>query len=84
MKAGLVRLQTDFPRTHDLARLRGLLPDDWSARQTNADLASLTEWAVASRYPGDWVEASRTDAETAAQSARAVLSAIEQDLDIEA
>ncbi len=80
LKAGLVFLQTDFPRTHDLARLRNLLPEGWTTRQARADLAGLTEWAVESRYPGDWADTGPAEAESAIKSARAVLSAIIVDL----
>ncbi|MCY3990242.1 MAG: HEPN domain-containing protein [Caldilineaceae bacterium] len=44
----------DFPFTHDLNALRNLLPASWSVRTEHADLAGLTEWAVQTRYPGEW------------------------------
>ena len=54
IKAGLVSLQIDFPRSHDLDALRNLMPQDWTARSQHPDLAELTEWAVEARYPGEW------------------------------
>ena len=41
-------------------------------RTTHADLAELTQWAVETRYPGDWPEAIRSEAE-----ARAVHDSVE-------
>ncbi len=40
------------------------------------DLAELTVWAVEARYPGDWPEATRDDAERAVAQARAALESI--------
>jgi HEPN domain-containing protein len=80
IKAGLVFLQRDFPKSHDLDALRNLLPDDWRIKTVSSDLADLTEWAVEARYPGQWPEASSPDAESALRQAAAVLDAIEADL----
>ncbi len=79
LKAVLVYLQTDFPRRHDLDLLRNLIPPDWQVRQQFPDLAALTEWAVEARYPGDWVDAGRSDAELAVQQARQVFDTVELD-----
>ena len=76
LKAALVLERIDFPRQHDLDALRNLLPDTWSGRRTHLDLAQLTEWAVESRYPGDWPEATATDAEQAVSQARGVYDSI--------
>jgi HEPN domain-containing protein len=51
----------------------------WLAQQC-ADLAELTEWAVESRYPGDWQEANEHDAQLAFKQARDVLESIRVDL----
>ena len=53
IKAVLVADNLPFPKTHDLERLATLLPDPSVLAQCNADLASLTEFAVGSHYPGD-------------------------------
>ncbi|HUT01939.1 MAG TPA: HEPN domain-containing protein [Phycisphaerae bacterium] len=82
LKAGLVLLQRSFPRTHDLSRLLDLLPTDWSVRTAPVDLPALTEWAVESRYPGDWEEATQTDAESAVGTAQAVVAAVEQGMNL--
>ena len=76
----MVWLQTEFPRTHDLGLLRGLLPAGWSVRDVDANLSALTEWAVESRYPGDWPDATGADAAEAVEWARAVTDAAGRDL----
>ena len=80
VKAILVFLQVDFPRTHDLDRLVRLIPGDWQVAVAHPDLADLTEWAVEARYPGDWPEATKADARSAAQHARAVWTSVTADL----
>ena len=72
LKAVLVFLQIDFPRRHDLDMLRNLVPVGWRLKEELPDLAELTEWAVEARYPGDWPEATGSDARSAVQQARAV------------
>jgi len=80
LKAVLVLVQTDFPKTHDLDMLRRLLPQDCSVRTEPADVADLTEWAVEARYPGDWPEATLSDARRAVGVAKQVLAMTRQDL----
>ena len=53
---------TEFPFTHDLDALRNRLPEGWQVRTTHTDLAELTQWAVETRHPGDWPEATESDA----------------------
>ena len=79
IKAALVWLQIDFPWQHDLDVLRNLLPDDWRVKHENLDLATLTEWAMEARYPGDWPEASEADAQRAFEQARAIWRSISED-----
>ena len=76
MKAALVLEEIDFPFTHDLDALRNSLPDSWSVRNTHTDLAELTEWAVETRYPGDWPEPTDSDAMRAQSEARAVHNSV--------
>lgn len=80
LKAALVFLNVDFPRTHNLADLRRLLP--WrSPRPLNArDLAQLSRWGVEARYPGDWPEASQDDARAAIVQAQSILADVVSDL----
>ena len=80
IKAGLVFLQINFPKTHVLDAIRNMLPGDWATRRECPDLADLTEWAVESRYPDNWPEATPADAADAVAKAKLVLEAIERDL----
>ena len=77
LKAALVLEGTEFPFTHDLDALRNRLPEDWQVRTTHADLAELTQWAVETRYPGDWPEATEPDAIRSEAEARAVHNSVE-------
>ena len=72
LKAALVLDEVEFPFTHDLDALRNLLPGSWSVRDTHPDLAELTEWAMETRYPGDWPEHTDADATRAVFQARSV------------
>ena len=76
LKAALILEEVDFSFTHDLDALRNLLPDGWAVRDTHADLAELTEWAVETRYPGDWPEPNDADAYRAMSQARALYDSI--------
>lgn len=76
LKAALVLEETDFPLRHDMDVFRNLLPDTWSVRRTHPDLAQLAKWSVEVRYPGDWQEATATDAERAVSQARGVYDVI--------
>lgn len=80
IKAALVFLQIEFPKTHDLDALRNLVPEDWTVRQAFPDLAELTEWSVEARYPGDWPEATADDARGSLDEARRVLDLVTADL----
>lgn len=62
IKACLVRAGIAFPKSHDLEVLRGLLPSQHAIRAVAGDFAALTEWAVESRYPGPWPQASNEEA----------------------
>ncbi len=76
LKAVLVYEQIDFPRTHDLDRLRNMIPELWQVPKQYPDLAALTQWAVEARYPGDWAEATEGEARTATEQARGIHDAI--------
>ena len=80
LKAVLISLGIDFPRTHDLDVLRNLVPDDWQLKNTHPDLANLTAWATEARYPGDWVEPTDEEAVSAVEQARAVLTSVTTEL----
>ena len=79
LKSIFVFLQVDFPRSHDLDLLRNLIPEGWSVGVTEVDLAALSEWAVESRYPGDWPDATPNDAKAALEHARIILDLVVAD-----
>ena len=79
-KAALFALRVDFPRAHDLDVLRNLLPDGWRVKDQFPDLAEMTEWAVESRYPGDWPEAKEIDAENALNQAKMIWNVVGKDI----
>lgn len=80
IKAIFVFLQLDFPFTHDLDRLRDLLPAGWAVKQQFPELAELSVWAVEPRYPGDVIEANHQDAKQAVEKARNVYETALEDL----
>lgn len=76
LKAVLIFLEVDFPRTHDLNVLRNLVSDGWQLETAHPDLASLTGWAAEARYPSDMPEATNADAFEAVEQARAVWASV--------
>jgi HEPN domain-containing protein len=80
IKAIFVFLQTDFPYTHDLNRLRDLLPEGWPIKENLPDLSGLSLWAVEPRYPGDLPEATEKEAEALVEQAREILQMTLEDL----
>ncbi len=76
LKAALVLEGVEFPFSHDLDALRNLLPDSWLVRAAHPDLAELTEWAVETRYPGDWPEPNDDDANRALSQASALYDSV--------
>lgn len=81
IKAIFVFLQVDYPFTHNLDRLRDLLPEGWAVKRDFPDLASLSEWAVEPRYPGDLKEATQQEAEAAVEQARNIYETTLKDLE---
>lgn len=80
LKTVLIFLQVDYPYRHDLERLRNLIPAGWEIRTGHPYLSDLTDWAVESRYPGDWPDATEADARLAAEQARTVYECVLRDL----
>ena len=80
IKAALVFLQIPFPKTHDLNRLRDLLPEGWTVKEM-PHLGGLSAWAVEPRYPGDVIEATRQDAEQAVKLAGDIHETTLEDLE---
>jgi HEPN domain-containing protein len=80
IKAIFVFLNVEFPFTHDLDRLRDLLPGKWDVKNEFPDLAGLTIWAVEARYPGDMPDVTTAEAAEAMQLAEDVYKLVEEDL----
>lgn len=80
LKAVLVFVNVDFPRTHSLDTLRNLAPTGWHYKVEHPDLADLSEWAVDARYPDDLPDATEVDARDAVRRARAVWGSVVRDL----
>lgn len=76
LKASLIFLQIDFRRTHDLNVLRDLLPERWQRKIAPPNLKDLNRWAVEARYPENMREATKADASTAVEQARAVWTSV--------
>ncbi|MCP4452385.1 MAG: HEPN domain-containing protein [Planctomycetes bacterium] len=53
LKALLVSLNLEFPRTHNIGTLLDLLHEAVSVPSEVEEAASLTDYAVMTRYPGD-------------------------------
>ena len=52
LKAVLVYLGIQFPKIHDLDRLRELIPPGWQVKEKFPQLYDLSIWSVEARYPG--------------------------------
>lgn len=81
LKAALTLAGIEAPRTHDLDDLRNRLPTDWRARQGPRDLASLSDFAVDSRYPDDFAPVTPLQSATAVRQAIAVIRRVREDFD---
>jgi HEPN domain-containing protein len=79
IKALLVADQITFKFSHDLELLAGLLLSTRVVSVEVADLASLGQWATATRYPGD-DEPTWADAVRAVEVADAVLTDVRASL----
>ena len=72
IKAVLVLEGVDFPKTHDIEKLSGLLPrgvlETWSAEEQRR----LTLYATMTRYPGDYEPIPLKEAQNAVRITRRV------------
>ena len=80
LKALLVLLEIEFPYTHDLDRLREIVPPGWRVKAKFPKLYALSIWAVESRYPGDMPDVVEADAQEALRTAEAVYQIIAEDM----
>lgn len=72
LKAYLVYRSVDFPRTHNISTLLELCSDyaDWPLALCDAE--ELTDYAVATRYPGEAAGVTAHDAQRAIENAERV------------
>lgn len=78
LKAVLIALGIVFPRTHSIRRLLDLLPADLAVPEDIQEAASLTDYAVLTRYPGDLEPVDNEEYQEAIRLAETVLSWAEQ------
>lgn len=80
LKAAIIASGGSLERTHSLVALAERLPRSWHASQVDADLADLSRAAVEERYPDVGDSLSAAKAESGLDVARAVVAAVEADL----
>ena len=78
LKAVLVSCRIAVPRTHSIRMLLDLLPDTFTVPERVEDAASLTDYAVMGRYPGDTEPVDDEEYKEAIRLAKAVISWTEQ------
>jgi HEPN domain-containing protein len=77
LKAYLVLHQIDFPRTHNLGELLDLVASrDAPMADLLRDITTLNPYGVEYRYPGDFPDLTREDAEHAFRLAEKVRAAV--------
>jgi HEPN domain-containing protein len=76
LKAYLIAHEVPYPKTHDLADLRALIPSDAELVLADADLQRLNPWTIEGRYPGDVPEATDAQAEDCLGAAERVVRAV--------
>lgn len=79
LKAALTLSGIDAPKSHDLDDLRRRLPSDWRVKRRPADLSSLTDFAVDSRYPDDMEPVTPLQSAVAVRQALAVVRLVRED-----
>jgi HEPN domain-containing protein len=72
LKALLLQTGSEPPRTHDLRLLLQRMPADAAVLFHMEDMVELNRYSIEARYPGEWEEISRVEAERAVMLARAV------------
>jgi HEPN domain-containing protein len=80
VKSAHIALNRSIERTHDLNALKNQLPEGWKCKQAFPDLSALSVWAVESRYPGEWEEATEQDAHSAFKQASEIVGLMQQEL----
>lgn len=76
IKAALIFEDIEVPRTHELQRLISLLPDKWQQTLRHPNLANVTAWSTASRYPGEQDAPTSDDARLALDTAQEIVASL--------
>ena len=76
LKAVLIFLQIDFPRTDDLNIPWNLVPQSWQFKTVQSDLSNLIGCVADVRYPGNTPEPTKADASIVVEQARSVWTSI--------
>ena len=77
LKASLVYNSIDFPKIHDIEELVALLPQATSLDITIEEQRRLTEYATATRYPGDYEPIALVEAREAVEIAQRIRNKIQ-------
>ena len=77
LKAALVLEGIAFSYACELNELCALMPDSWFLGEERPDLSYMAEWAVETRYPGQWAEQAAEDARRAGADARLAFSLVD-------
>ena len=81
LKGLLTKLETPFPRTHALEVLLDLLKTDGVIIPTSVDESfELTQYAIQTRYPGEWEPVTKEEAQRALERAAIVLQWVEGEI----
>jgi HEPN domain-containing protein len=81
LKAILVFLDMNFPKTHDLDHIRELIPEGWEVKEKFPELYELSVWAVESRYPGHTPDVVEHEARETLLLAEMVFDAVKAELE---
>lgn len=80
IKAYLLWLDIDFPKTHDLVILMALFPENSAPALPINEVLPLNRYSIEPRYPGDWDDFTDKDAKEAMAIARRVREEFRQRL----
>jgi HEPN domain-containing protein len=80
LKAALFFCGVPVPKTHRLDRLRDLVPLDWTVHHLDVDLIDLSGYSIEARYPDAGEDVAVDDAHAAADRARRIHAALNDDL----
>ena len=83
LKALLTFQGIDFARTHDIARLLGLIPEGIAIELSDEKQALLTDYATTGRYPGAYETIDPDEAQEAVRDAEGVRKAVRDVLPLE-